>query len=92
MVVLPLAYTFHALFTGLLVKKAHTATVRTAKIINLATVGLVLFAGVRYGHLWGSVLGAIAITSGAFLEAIWLYWRSRSAITEIASLDAKAVA
>ena len=92
MVLLPLAYTFHALFTGLLVKKAHTATVRTAKIINLATVGLVLFAGVRYGHLWGSVLGAIAITSGAFLEAIWLYWRSRSAITEIASLDAKAVA
>lgn len=79
MVLVPLAYTFHALFTGLLVRQARTSTVRTAKAVNLGIVGLTLFVGLRYSQLWGSVLGATAITAGAFVEAAWLYWRSRPA-------------
>ena len=77
MVLLPLAYTFHALFTGLLVKRARTTAVRTAKIINMGFVVLALYVGLTYAGLWGSVLGAVAISSGSLAEAFWLYWRSR---------------
>jgi Na+-driven multidrug efflux pump len=86
MVLLPLGYTFHALFTGLLVKQARTSTVRTAKAVNLVVVGLTLFAGLRYGELWGSVLGAVAMAAGTMVEAAWLYWRSRPAARMLVSL------
>lgn len=79
MVLLPLGYTFHALFTGLLVKQARTPTVRTAKGVNLLVVVVTLFAGLKYGLWWGSVLGAVAMTIGTVTEAVWLYWRSRPA-------------
>jgi Na+-driven multidrug efflux pump len=79
MTLLPLGYTFHALFTGLLVKQARTSTVRTAKALNLGVVALTLFVGLRFGELWGSILGATAMTTGTLLEAAWLYWRSRTA-------------
>jgi Na+-driven multidrug efflux pump len=81
MVLLPLAYTFHALFTGLLVRQGRTTSVRTAKVINMSFVALALYVGLAHGGLWGSVLGAIAISLGSVAEAIWLYWRSRSVIT-----------
>ena len=80
LVQLPLAYTFHALFTGLLVKQRRTTTVRTAKAVNIGIVGLALFVGLAYGGLWGSVLGAVAVCSGSWAEAAWLYWRSRPVI------------
>jgi len=80
LVLLPLAYTFHALFTGLLVKQRRTTTVRTAKAINMGVVGLALFLGLAYGGLWGSVLGAVTVCSGSWAEAAWLYWRSRPVI------------
>jgi hypothetical protein len=83
-VLLPLAYTLHALFTGLLVKQARTTTVRTAKIVNIGVVGLTLYGGLVYGGLWGSVLGAVAVTSGSLAEAAWLYWRSRPVIKLVA--------
>jgi Na+-driven multidrug efflux pump len=89
MVLLPLAYTLHALFTGLLVKKARTSTVRTAKILDLGVVALALFLGLGYGGLQGSVLGAIAITSGALVEAVWLYWRSRETVRSITASTAE---
>jgi len=79
MVLLPLSYTFLALFTGLLVRQARTSTVRTAKAVNLGIVGLTLLVGLRHSQMWGSVLGATAITSGALVEAVWLYWWSRPA-------------
>ncbi len=85
LVLLPLGYTFHALFTGLLVKQARTSTVRTAKAANLVVVGLTLFAGLRYGGLWGSVLAAVAMTAGTLVEAAWLYWRSRPAVGMLVS-------
>jgi len=76
---LPLSYTFHALFTGLLVRQAQTSVVRTSKALNLGIVALTLFVGLRYGDMQGSVLGATAVTAGALVEAVWLYWRSRPA-------------
>jgi Na+-driven multidrug efflux pump len=83
-VLLPLAYTLHALFTGLLVKQARTSTVRTAKIVNIGVVGLTLYGGLVYGGLWGSVLGAVAVTVGSLAEAGWVYWRSRPVIELVA--------
>jgi hypothetical protein len=85
MVLLPLGYSLHALFTGLLVKQARTSAVRTAKALDLVVVGLTLFAGLRYGGLWGAVLGATALTMGTFVEAVWLYWRSRPVVEILAS-------
>lgn len=84
LILLPLAYTFHALFTGLLVKRARTSTVRTAKALNLGVVGLTLFLGLRYGGPSGAVLGSVACAAGALFEAIWLYARSRSTARSIA--------
>jgi hypothetical protein len=84
LVLLPLAYTFHALFTGLLVKQRRTPAVRTAKAVNVGIVGLALFLGVAYGGLWGSVLGAVAVCSGSLSEAAWLYWRSRQVVRLLA--------
>ena len=86
-VLLPLAYTFHALFTGLLVKQARTTRVRTAKIVNIGVVGLTLYGGLVYAGLWGSVLGAVAVTSGSLAEAAWLYWRSRQAMELVAGVS-----
>ena len=84
MILLPLAYTFHALFTGLLVKRGHTSAVRTAKSVNLVIVVLALFLGLKLTRLSGSALGSMAITLGALLEAVWLYFRARPAVREIA--------
>jgi len=84
-VLLPLAYTLHALFTGLLVKQGRTTTVRTAKIVNIGIVGLTLYGGLEYGGLWGSVLGAVAVTVGSLAEAGWVYWRSRPVIGLVAA-------
>lgn len=89
MTLLPLGYTFHALFTGLLVKQGHTSAVRTAKVVNLAVVGLALFAGLRYGQMWGSVVGSVAITGGTVVEAGWLYWRSRPAAKMLVDASAE---
>jgi Na+-driven multidrug efflux pump len=86
-VLLPLAYTFHALYTGVLVKQGRTVTVRTAKIVDAGVVGLTLYGGLVYGGLWGAVLGAVAVTSGSLAEAAWLYWRSRPAIEVVAGLS-----
>lgn len=85
MVLLPVGYTFHALFTGLLVKQAHTKMVRTAKVVNLVAVGLILFAGLRYSGFSGAVSAAVAMTMATLLEATWLYWRSRSAARTLLS-------
>jgi hypothetical protein len=84
MTLMPIAYTLHALFAGLLVKKARTSTVRTAKILDLGVVALALFLGLRHSGLQGSVLGAVAMTSGALVEGIWLCWRSRETVRSIA--------
>ena len=86
-VLLPLAYTFHALFTGLLVKQGRTTTVRTAKMVNIGVVALTLYGGLVYAGLWGSVLGAVAISSGSLAEAAWLYWRSRPAMELVAGVS-----
>jgi hypothetical protein len=83
-VLLPLAYTLHALFTGLLVKQGRTTTVRTAKIVDVGIVGLTLYGGLVYGGLWGSVLGAVAVTAGSLAEAGWVYWRSRPVLRLVA--------
>jgi hypothetical protein len=83
MVLMPLAYTLLALFAGLLVKEARTSTVRTAKILDLVIVALALFLGLESGGLQGSVLGAMAITSGSLVEAVWLCWRSRETVRSI---------
>lgn len=85
MVLLPLSYTFHALFTGLLVRQAQTSIVRTSKALNLGIVALTLFVGLQYSDMQGSVLGATAISAGALVEALWLYWRSRPAAATLAS-------
>jgi hypothetical protein len=82
-VLLPLAYTFHALFTGLLVKRGHTSAVRTAKTVDMVVVGVTLFLGLRYGSLLGAALGATAIIAGALVEAVWLYFRSRGIVTSM---------
>jgi Na+-driven multidrug efflux pump len=84
MILLPLAYTFHALFTGLLVRRGRTSPVRSAKIVNLVVVVGALLAGLKLSPLPGAILGSWAICSGALFEAIWLYWRSRPAAREIA--------
>jgi hypothetical protein len=84
LVLLPPTYALHGLFTGLLVKRAQTSTVRTAKVLNLAVVGLTLFLGLRYGGLLGAVLGSLACAAGALFEAIWLYARSRPTVKSIA--------
>jgi hypothetical protein len=86
-VLLPLAYTFHALYTGLLVRQARTTTVRTAKLLNAGVVGVTLYGGLVYAGLWGALLGAVAVTSGSLAEAAWLYWRSRSAIRFVVSVS-----
>jgi Na+-driven multidrug efflux pump len=79
MVLLPLGYTFHALFTGLLVRQARTGAVRTAKAVNLCVVAFSLFVGLRVAGLWGAGLGALSLTAGTLVEAVWLYWRGKSA-------------
>jgi hypothetical protein len=44
---------------------------------------LALFLGLRHGGLQGSVLGAVAMTSGALVEAVWLCWSSRETVRSI---------
>ncbi|MDH4209688.1 MAG: hypothetical protein OEV76_12490, partial [Anaerolineae bacterium] len=61
-----------------------TSAVRTAKSVNLVIVVLALFLGLKLTRLSGSALGSMAITLGALLEAVWLYFRARPAVREIA--------
>lgn len=84
MALLPMAFALQGLLTGLLVKQGDTASVSTAKTLNLVTAVLTLVLMLRNTSVVGSVLAAVAMSSGALVETLWLFWRSRSATASLA--------
>lgn len=84
MAVLPLTFALQGLFTGLLIKQADVASVSTAKTLNLVTAVLTLALVLRSTTVAGSVVAAVAMTSGALVETLWLYRRSRAATATLA--------
>ena len=85
MILLPLGYSLHSLYAGLLVLQARPRTLRTAKIFNLTIVGTVLLAGLLIGGLQGAALGALAVTTGTVIEAAWLWLKSRAVVQRLPS-------
>jgi hypothetical protein len=85
MILLPLGYSLHSLYAGLLVLQARPRTLRTAKIFNLTIVGTILLAGLFIGGLQGAALGALAITTGTVIEAAWLWLKSRAVVRRLPS-------
>jgi Na+-driven multidrug efflux pump len=84
MAVMPLTFALQGLFTGLLIKQADVASVSTAKTLNLVTAVLTLALVLRSTTVAGSVVAAVAMTSGALVETLWLYRRSRAATATLA--------
>jgi hypothetical protein len=84
MALLPMAFALQGLLTGLLVKQGDTASVGTAKTLNLVTAVTMLVLMLRNTSVVGSVLAAVAMSSGAVVETLWLFWRSRSATASLA--------
>jgi hypothetical protein len=68
----------------LLIKQADAASVSTAKTLNLVTAVLTLALVLRSTTVVGSVVAAVAMTCGALVETLWLYWRSRAATATLA--------
>jgi Na+-driven multidrug efflux pump len=81
---LPLTYALQGLYTGLMVKQADTVSVRTAKTLNLVAIVLTLVLLLRGTTLVGSLVAAVAMTTGTLVETAWFYWRGRRAAAVLA--------
>lgn len=90
MILLPLGYSLHSLYAGLLVLQARPRTLRTAKMLNLTIVGAVLLGGLLIGGVQGAALGALAVTTGTVIEAAWLWLQSRVVVQRLPSTAAGA--
>jgi hypothetical protein len=86
MILLPLGYSLHSLYAGLLVLQSHPRTLRTAKILNVAIVGAILLMGLLCGRVQGASLGALALTTGTVIEAAWLWRKSRTVVQSLPSV------
>jgi peptidoglycan biosynthesis protein MviN/MurJ (putative lipid II flippase) len=80
MLFLPLGYSLHSLYGGLLVTQSRPSIMRTAKVVNLLIVGSTLWAGLLHGQMHGATLGALAMTAGTLMEAVWLWFFSRAVV------------
>ena len=85
MLFLPLGYSLHSLYGGLLITQSHPSIMRTAKVVNLLIVGIILWAGLLYGQVHGATLGALAMTAGTLMEAAWLWFFSRAVVQTLRS-------
>jgi hypothetical protein len=85
MILLPLGYSLHSLYAGLLVLQSRPGTLRTAKIFNVTIVGAVLLVGLVYGGMQGAALGALALTTGTVIEAAWLWSKGRAVALSLPS-------
>ena len=84
MALMPLTYALQGLYTGLMVKRSDTVSVRTAKTLNLVAIGLTLVLLLRGTTFVGSVVAAVAMTTGTLVETAWFYWRGRRAAAVLA--------
>ena len=85
MILLPIGYSLHSLYAGLLVLQSRPRTLRTAKIFNVTLVGAILLVGLLYGGVQGAALGALALTAGTVIEAAWLWLKSRTVVQSLPS-------
>jgi Na+-driven multidrug efflux pump len=76
---LPLIQSLQALWRGTAIGQERTQDARTAMLIALGGVALVVLVGPRVGSLSGVAIGSIATMLSALVEAVWLAWREQRA-------------
>lgn len=77
MVVMPLLQSLQALLRGVAIERNRTRDIRTAMVLALAGVALVVLVGPRVSFCIGVTIGAAANLVAAVAEVGWLAWRDR---------------
>ncbi len=74
-------------FQGLILNSRRTRGITEAVLISLCVTGLVLVLGVFWGQMTGLFVGWTAFSLGAFVQAYWLWRRSRPAVKALKRQD-----
>ena len=77
MAIMPLIQSLQALLRGIAIGRKQTRDIRTAMVLALAGVGLVVLVGPRVSFCIGVTIGAAANLVSAVVEVSWLAWRER---------------
>jgi hypothetical protein len=62
---------------GVLIRTGCTGAVRTAMVLDVATLGATLFLGTTVLSPTGTVLAAAATITGGLAELAWLRWKAK---------------
>ncbi len=76
-------------FQGALTFSRRTRAISEAVALSLASSAAVLWAGVAWGRLDGLVVGVLAMSAGYLTQTLWLWWRSRGTLLDIAARDSR---
>ncbi|MFO7741461.1 MAG: hypothetical protein R6X31_04010 [Anaerolineae bacterium] len=74
-------------YQGLIVHSRRTRGITEAVVVYLLTSGGVLWGGVVWGRTAGLYVGLAAVTLGRLTQTIWLWYRSRPAVTRVNERD-----
>ncbi len=74
-------------YQGSILHGRRTRGITEAIVISLLTSGGILLAGVVWGQVAGLYIGGIAFTTGALMQTLWLWWRSRPAMRAVRTRD-----
>jgi Na+-driven multidrug efflux pump len=77
MAIMPLIQSLQALLRGIAIEQKRTPDIRTAMVLALIGVGLVVLLGPRASFCIGVTIGAAANLVSAVTEVGWLAWRER---------------
>jgi hypothetical protein len=84
---LPGLNVFQSWYQGAIVNGRRTRGITEAVFIFLVSMGVMLFAGVRWGQVTGIYIGLAAFSISTLVQTAWLWYRSRPVLAAAEARD-----
>jgi hypothetical protein len=78
---------YQSLFMGTIVHSHRTRGVTEAMVIYVATVGLVLLAGITDGGMTGFYVAVLSMVAGNVTQTLWLWMRARGTLHDLVARE-----
>ncbi len=75
-------------FQGAILHSRNTRSISEAVVIFLLVNMVILLLGIGYGKLTGLYVGLISLMVSSLIQTLWLWLRSKSALSEVRHRDA----
>jgi len=84
---LPAVATIQSWLQGIILHSGRTRSITEAILIYLIVISVLLIAGTAWGRVSGIYVALVSMTVAEVVRNLWLWWRSRSARTDLAARD-----